>query len=285
MRVRLTVEYDGTGFAGFQLQGRGERTVQGVLESAVQRISATPDRVHGAGRTDAGVHALGQVVHFDTNWTVPENRIGQALNYVLPRDLVVRQATVVDESFHARYNATARIYRYTILNRPMPSAMLSRFALHQYDTLHLAAMQEAALELIGTHDFAAFGTTNVSGQSSVRRMYGLTIARRRDCVLITVRGNAFLRQMVRAFVQVLLLVGQGRLTPGDVREIRDSRQRSACPGIAPAHGLCLVKVEYSGKREVGGGVRGDVLPASPTSVAPFDSVEDTENEDLFGEAE
>jgi tRNA pseudouridine38-40 synthase len=247
-RLRLLLEYDGTDFAGFQIQGQGERTVQGALEAAVQRLSGQLSRVHGAGRTDAGVHAVGQIAHFDTDWPIPAERVAVALNGELGRDLVVKTAGEAAEGFHARYSATARMYRYVILNRTAPSALLGRYALHIREPLDVAAMRSAAAELTGTQDFATFGQPDAAGKSTVRRVDRVTVMPWKDCLLITVRGNAFLRQMVRSFVGTLLLAGQGKLSPSEVREIRESRERANCPSVAPAHGLCLVRVDYDGIR-------------------------------------
>lgn len=247
-RFALIIEYDGTEFAGFQLQGQGERTIQGTLEGAIERLSGAFSRVHGAGRTDAGVHAVGQIVHFDSEWAVPAQKLALALNGALPRDLVVKSAGEAEPRFHARYSATARIYRYVVLNRVAPSALLGRFALHIRDPLNVAAMREAAAELVGTYDFAAFGQPDAPGKSTIRRVARVDVRSFRDCVLITVRGNAFLRSMVRAFVGTLIPVGLGKLTPADVRRLRESGDRAQCPPIAPAHGLCLVRVEYGDVR-------------------------------------
>ena len=232
-RFRLTLEYDGTDFAGFQLQGKGERTVQGTLESAIARLSGQFARVHGAGRTDAGVHALGQIVHFDSEWTIPADKLAIALNGALPRDIAIKSAQEAEPEFHSRYSATARTYRYTILNRDAPSALLGRYSLHVRDSLNTTAMRAAAGELIGTHDFAAFGQPDAPGKSTVRRVDRVAIRPFRDCLLITVRGNAFLRSMVRAFVGALLLAGRNRLTPHDIKRIRESGDRASCPSIAP----------------------------------------------------
>ena len=245
----MLIEYDGTDFAGFQFQGKGERTVQGCLESALSRLSNGEIRVHGAGRTDAGVHASGQVVHFDTEWTVPIERVGEALAPHLPFDLAVKAAEVAPDRFHARFDATRRTYRYAILNRPAPSALLARFAHHERLPLDLGAMRRAASELVGVHDFAAFGSANQPGESTVRRVERISIRPWKDSVLITVAGNAFLRRQVRAFVGTLLDVGRGKLEPSGVREIRESRERARCPAVAPARGLCLTRVEYDGMRD------------------------------------
>ena len=246
--LRLTVEYDGTDFAGFQLQGKGERTVQGALETAITRATGETVRVHGAGRTDAGVHATGQVVHFETGWVVPPAKAAIALREFLPRDVAVRESREAEPGFHARFSATGRRYRYAILNRTQPSALLGRFALHRADRLDVDVMGAVAAELTGVHDWATFGVAAERGQSTVRHVWLVDVRRWRGCVFITVEGNAFLRQMVRAFVGTLLLAGQGRLTPEGARRLREARERRVCPKIAPPHGLCLLRVRYDGTR-------------------------------------
>jgi len=248
-RFRLTIEYDGTDFTGFQLQEAGLRTVQGALETAIARVSGETVRIHGAGRTDAGVHATGQVVHFDAEWLIPVEKMAFALNGELPDDLKVRDAAVAEEGFHARFSATGRVYRYLILNRKTPSALLGRYTWHIREPLDIAAMRAAASELVGTQDFATFGQPDAPGKSTVRRMTNIVVeSRGRGCVQITVQGNAFLRQQVRSFMGTLCLVGLGRLTPGEVAAIRDSRDRLRCPAVAPAKGLTLIRVDYDGVR-------------------------------------
>ena len=247
-RVRLTLEYDGTEFFGFQLQGLGHRTVQGEIEAALLKITGKAIRVSGAGRTDTGVHALGQVCHFDVDWGITENKIAGALNANLPRDLSVREARWAEEGFHCRYSATSRTYRYAILNRPQPSALLQRFVWHLVKPLDTGAMQDAGRVLLGVHDFATFGQANSPEKSTTRYLERLEVRRYRQCVLITVRGNAFLRQMVRSLVGTLALAGQGKLTQSDVEVILQSRDRRKCPSVAPAQGLCLVRVGYDGER-------------------------------------
>lgn len=246
--MRLTLEYDGTDFAGFQLQAPGFRTVQGELENAICRLSGEFSRVHGAGRTDAGVHALGQVAHFESYWGIPLAHLARTLNNALPDDLVVKVVASAEPGFHSRFSATSRTYRYVILNREAPSALLGRFAFYLRAKLDIEAMRSASQFLIGSHDFAAFGRASAPGNSTFRTMERFDIRTWKDCVLITVRGNAFLRQQVRAFAGTLLEVGRGRLSAGEVAVIRDSRDRSKCPPIAPAKGLCLVRVDYSGQR-------------------------------------
>lgn len=257
-RFRLTVEYDGTEFAGFQVQAPNLRTVQGELEAAITRKSGGEIvRVHGAGRTDTGVHATGQVIHFDTEWVIPVQKLARALNGDLPEDVTVRNAEVADAGFHARFDATARTYRYVILNREAPSAMLGRFAWHVRDPLRTELMETVARELTGKHDFAAFGQPDEPGKSTVRVIERIGIEKRRDAIYITVRGNAFLRQQVRAFIGTLHLAGLGRITPDEVIALRDARDRRNCPSVAPARGLTLVRVDYNGTRLTRPGVKGE----------------------------
>lgn len=248
-RFRLDLEYDGTDFAGFQIQGKGERTIQGVLEQTIARLSRVETvRVQGAGRTDSGVHASGQVAHFDSEWRIPPERMAVALNVALPPDLVVRRARLVPPDFHARYDASGRTYRYVFLNRAAPSALLGRFAFHVSSALEIASMRAAAERLIGVHDFAAFGQPDTPGKSTVRDVRRIDFRVRRDCILVTVCGNAFLRSQVRAFMGTLLAAGKGTLSSDAVTEILESRDRAQCPAVAPARGLCLARVDYDGTR-------------------------------------
>lgn len=219
-----------------------------MLEAAIRKLSGETVRVHCAGRTDAGVHALGQIVHFDTDWQIPVSALSRAMTGVLPPDLAIKDAGVAEPGFHSRFSATARVYRYVILNRQAPSALLGRYALHFRDPLDLDAMRAAASLLEGSHDFATFGKPAKPGECTVRRITQVRVRPFKDCVLITVRGNAFLRHMVRAFAGTLIDAGRGAITPADVERIRESRDRALCPTVAPPQGLCLVRVEYDGTR-------------------------------------
>ena len=188
-RVCLTLEYDGTDFAGFQTQGKGERTVQGELEAALTQLTRTQIRVHGAGRTDAGVHALGQVAHFDVDWKISEDKIAGALSAYLPRDMSVRKVEQVEQEFHARFSATSRTYRYAILNRPQPSALLTRYVWHLTKPLDVEGMRETGRILCGAHDFATFGQPTAPGYSTVRVVEKIAVRSLGPCLLITVRGH------------------------------------------------------------------------------------------------
>jgi tRNA pseudouridine38-40 synthase len=212
------------------------------------RLTGESIRVHGSGRTDSGVHATGQMVHFDSEWAVPEAKIAVALNQALPSDVRVYKGWVASSDFHARFKATQRTYVYTILNREEPSALSTRFVWHLREPLVIEAMQEAAMVLTGSHDFAAFGEADAPGKSTVRRIEAIRVTREDSILRVQIVGNAFLRQQVRAFVGTLVHAGRERCTVIEVQEILESRDRSRCPLIAPARGLCLVNVCYSGER-------------------------------------
>lgn len=248
-RFRVRLEYDGTDFAGFQYQV-GLRTVQEVLEAALTSATGQFARVHGSGRTDAGVHALGQEVHFNVSTALSAERLGVALNALLPRDVSVRRCAESDPGFHVRYDATGRLYRYAIWNSPMRSAVADRFTWQVSSDLDIRAMRESSQVFLGIHDFSTFGRPAKPERSTVRCVRMVRIEMRSGFVLIWVEGNAFLRHMVRAMVGTLVMVGRGRLSRGNVEEILTSCDPRRCPPIAPAKGLCLFRVNYAGRRIV-----------------------------------
>ncbi|MFS8543891.1 MAG: tRNA pseudouridine(38-40) synthase TruA, partial [Limnochordales bacterium] len=245
--VRCVVAYDGTGMLGFQRQRRGP-TIQGLLEEAIAALTGEQVRVLGAGRTDAGVHALGQVISFRTQSRIPVERWPYALNSRLPAQVVVHGAEEAPADFHPRRDATAKEYHYSIWNAPFPSPFWARWALHVPQPLDVAAMAEAAALLVGRHDFAAFraaGSTPV--RSTVRHLMELRVERSPHCpqhVRIVAKADGFLYHMVRNIAGTLLLVGQGRQRPKWVAEVLAARRRDMAGPTAPAHGLCLVRVEY-----------------------------------------
>ncbi|UCH35428.1 MAG: tRNA pseudouridine(38-40) synthase TruA [Armatimonadota bacterium] len=241
--IKLVVEYDGTGYCGFQRQSRLP-TIQGELEAALGKLLDEPVAITAAGRTDAGVHALGQVVNFRSERPVPAARWPRAVNRLLPRQIVVKRAQEVGDDFHARRMATSRRYQYTILNRGEPSALLGRFAYQTGDTLDLAAMRGAARPLVGEHDFAAFQAAGSPSASTVRRVTAARVMRLGDVVIVVIEANSFLYQMARIAVAALLAVGRGELAPADVQRIMKSGDRGRIGPPAPPHGLCLVRVRY-----------------------------------------
>ena len=241
------VSYDGTDFAGFQVQP-GQRTVQAELEAALLRITGEPGRVIGAGRTDAGVHAIGQVAAFWTCSRLAPADLQRALNAVLPPDVAVRALQPVPAEFHPRFSALWREYVYSVQVGPVRSPRWRRFALHQAQSLDLAAMQRAGQRFVGVHDFAAFAAEEEPGASTIREVLDVRCWEEdRDdahLVQIAVRANAFVRHMVRRMIGSLLRVGHGALPEDAIDEIIQAKDRRlAGPTVAP-HGLCLVQVAY-----------------------------------------
>ncbi len=242
MRVKAVVAYDGTDYRGFQRQTNSP-TVQGELEQALARVTQAPTRVLTAGRTDAGVHAEGQVIAFDTDWRHPLTDLERAMNAVLPPDVAVRGLGVVEEDFHPRYAATSRHYRYTVYNAPTRSPLFRRSSWHVAGELDLTEMNRAAEHLVGEHDFASFGRPP-QGTVTVRRLSQAVWRRQSPWLFFDIEANAFLYRMVRSIVATLLQVGQGRLSPERFGELLVARDRSQVKYMAPPQGLCLIQVRF-----------------------------------------
>ncbi len=246
LRFRLRLEYDGTDFEGWQVQAHG-RTVQGVVEAGLAEVLRTSVRIHAAGRTDAGVHARGQVAHFDAATRLGPAELRKALNAVLPPDVAARALHEVAPDFDARRDAISKRYVYRILQRPMVSPLRRRWCWHIRGPLDLGAMREASDVLKGTHDFAAFrGAPGgpPADEETRRTLDLLQVERRAEEVEIAAEARSFLRYMVRNLVGTLVDVGQDRLSPGELAEVLASRQRSRAGPTAPAHGLCLEQIRY-----------------------------------------
>jgi tRNA pseudouridine38-40 synthase len=243
MRLKAVVAYDGTDYHGFQRQSPDrEPSIQGTLEQALSAIGQA-GTVTGAGRTDAGVHASGQVIAFDADWRHGLDDLQRALNAVLPPSIAVLELEQTAERFHPRYDAVSREYRYSVLNRQVRDPLAVRYALHVPYPLHAATMQQALLRLQGEHDFAAFGQPTV-GDSTIRLVYAARLSVQADRILIDLRANGFLYRMVRRIVGTLLMVGRGDLSPADFNRILESADPDrAGPAVAP-NGLCLTKVNY-----------------------------------------
>ena len=250
-KVAAVIEYDGTGYCGFQRQAR-ERTVQAELEEVLRRLTQLDCPVVGAGRTDSGVHARGQVVHFQPNWNHPLAELRQAMNALLPADIAVQGIFRVTASFHARHSALSRLYRYAVFNREHRSPFAARFA-HQFSPpLDIEAMNQASKRLIGVHDFASFGQPPAVGHT-VREVHVAQWWRQGQWVFFDIEANAFLRRMVRSLVGTLLLVGTGKMPPEEFGGVLAARDRSLAGPTSPPHGLCLERVRYPDPwREIGG---------------------------------
>lgn len=246
--IRLVVEYDGSQLHGWQRQHNAP-TVQEHLETALAKLLTHEAPVVGASRTDAGVHARGQVASFRTDRPIPLHGIRRGLNSLLPDTIAVRDASEVPEDFHPRFSATGKHYRYTILARPERSPRYRTYAWHHPEPLNLPAMEQAARALIGEHDFSAFRAAGCTAHTTMRRVDSIALTRVHPHLLeIDIRGNAFLRQMVRIIVGTLTEVGTGRRPPAQVAEILASKDRTKAGITAPAHGLELVEVRYDGVR-------------------------------------
>ncbi len=244
-RYRAVIEYDGTNYFGFQRQIKAQQTIQGELEKALFNLAQASIQVIGAGRTDAGVHARGQVIAFDfANWKHGTERLQSALNGTLPRDIAVRDMQVATDEFHPRFDATRRGYRYTVWNRPNPSPLNQRYSWHIRQSLDLNAMNIAAKHLIGEHDFRTFGTPP-NGNNSVRRIFHAEWQRNDDFLLFDIIGTAFLKRMVRSIVGSLRLVGIGTWSIDDFVTALQAAERSRAGQSAPACGLVLEFVKYS----------------------------------------
>lgn len=244
VNVALTLEYDGTDYHGWQIQSHAP-TVQGVFLNALEKVLGERPVVYASGRTDAGVHALGQVVNFKAETRLRPDELQRALNTLLPRDVVVVRAAKVPDGFHAQFSAAAKTYKYVIWNRQVPSPLLWRYSWHVRCPLDLAAMREGAACLIGTHDFRAFwGGDAGSPRDPVRTMEGLDIERKGETIDIRVKANGFLRYMVRNITGTLVEVGRGKIPPSRVKEILDSKDRRRAGPTAPPRGLFLLEVFY-----------------------------------------
>ncbi|MDA0679509.1 MAG: tRNA pseudouridine(38-40) synthase TruA [Proteobacteria bacterium] len=246
MRVALGIEYDGTRYVGWQRQKSGVG-VQAMVEKSIGKVADEAVSVICAGRTDTGVHATGQVVHFDT--TAVRTGRGWLLgaNSDLPEDVNVSWATPVRDDFHARFSATCRSYRYLILNRDHRSALNRHRAWWVFEPLDENAMQEAASHLVGEHDFSSFRAAGCQASTPVRNLSELVVCRQGDLIAITVRANAFLQHMVRNIAGTLVAVGRGDQQPNWVLSVLADRDRSKGGIAAPPHGLTLIGVEYPKK--------------------------------------
>ncbi len=241
-RYQAVLAYDGTLFHGFQRQA-AERTVQGEVEEALHRVGWTGGSILAAGRTDAGVHASGQVIAFDLAWAHTPAALLQALNANLPSDVAVRQVRVAGEDFHPRYHARARRYQYRIFSDSTRNPLRERFAWRVWPAPDLDRLNQAAAQLLGEHDFRAFGSPPKPGGVTVRRVQAATWQHERDELIFEIEANAFLYHMVRRIVQLQVDIGQGKLPPASVRQYLNG-ETGPVKGLAPPHGLTLVGVRY-----------------------------------------
>jgi len=242
-RIRLTLSYDGTAYAGWQRQKNG-LAVQQVVEECLERATGVPVRITGASRTDAGVHALGQACHFDTESGIPPEKYPYVLNTMLPGDIRCLEGVQVDADFSARFHTRGKWYTYRFHNAPHASALYRNTRTHVPLPLDDALMNAAAQRLVGTHDFAAFAAQGGSAKTTVRTIHEIHVTRQGELVSLTVYGNAFLYNMVRIIAGTLIEIGHHRLPPQCLTEAIETGNRLCLGPTAPPNGLELTKVLY-----------------------------------------
>ena len=247
-RIHLIIEYDGTRYAGWQRQANA-LAVQQVVEEAVSRLVGATTGVTGASRTDAGVHALGQSAHFDTESRIPADKFSFALNTMLPPDIRIRASEEVPSDFHARFSAKGKRYRYLFYDAPHAGALNRHTHAHSIYRLNEKLMGEEARALVGRHDFAAFAASGSAVRDTVRTLWRADVTRNGDEVMLIVEGNGFLYNMVRIIAGTLLYIGSGKLGPGVFRRAIETGDRLDLGVTAPAHGLTLMEVYYQLPKE------------------------------------
>ena len=242
--IKLTIEYDGKDFKGWQKQPN-KPNIQGEIERAIYNITKEEVDLIGSGRTDAGVHALGQVANFKTNSNIPIEKLALAINSQLKNSIIIKKAEEVDERFHSRYNAKHKTYRYIINNSPCGTAIYRNLEYCFPIKLDVAKMQEAAKYFEGEHDFKAFKSSGTSAKNSVRTIYNASVKQEGEKIIIELTGNGFLYNMVRIISGTLLDVGLQKIKPQEKKNIIEEKDRQKAGKTLPAHGLYLVEVKYN----------------------------------------
>lgn len=241
--IKLTIEYDGTGYVGWQWQPNGV-SIQQVIEAAIEKILKEPVRISSSGRTDSGVHARGMAAAFRTEKNIPLKAFCEGLNSILPPDIAVREAVEMPQEFHPRKDALGKHYRYTICNSKRRSPLNRLTSWQMRGELDLQAMRKAAQHFVGEKDFASFRAAKCSAKTTIRRIDSLEICRDNDFIVIDVKGNGFLRNMVRIIVGTLVEVGRGSMSADEIPGLIEGRDRVKSGITAPAQGLCLQEVFY-----------------------------------------
>ena len=242
--IKLTIEYDGKDFNGWQKQPN-KLNIQGEIEKAIYNITKEEVEIIGSGRTDAGVHALGQIANFKTNSNISIEKLPLALNSQLKNSIIIKKAEVVDERFHSRYNAKQKTYRYIINNSKCGTAIYRNLEYCFPIELDVEKMKEATKYFEGEHDFKAFKSSGTSGKNSVRTIYKAIVKKEGERIIIELTGNGFLYNMVRIISGTLLEVGMGKIAPDEIENIIESKDRQKAGKTLPAHGLYLVEVLYN----------------------------------------
>ena len=241
--IKLTIEYDGKDFNGWQKQPT-KLNIQGTIEQAIKIVTGEVTELNASGRTDAGVHAIGQVANFKTNSKIPIEKIPVALNTKLKKTIRIINAEEVDERFHSRLSCKRKTYRYVINNSEFSSALYRNLECHIPQKLNIEKMQEAAKYFEGEHDFKAFKASGTSSKSSVRKIYEANVYQENEKIFIELTGNGFLYNMVRIIAGTLVDVGIGKIEPEEIKNIIEEKDRKKAGKTLPARGLCLLEVQY-----------------------------------------
>jgi len=242
--IRLTLQYEGTRYQGWQRQQSTDNTIQGKLEILLTRMCGEPIEIHGSGRTDAGVHALGQVANFHTNCEMSTDEMLEYINRYLPEDIAAVALSEAAPRFHSRLNACGKHYEYRVINSSVPHVFHRRYALDVPEQLNVTAMEQAAEYLCGEHDFKSFTSTKKGKKSTVRRIDKISIVREGDILTFSFKGSGFLHHMIRILMGTLLQVGKGELSPESVPAIIEACNREMAGPLVPAKGLTLVEVFF-----------------------------------------
>lgn len=242
--IKLTIEYDGTNYQGWQRQKNTHRTLQEIIEKTLKRILQEGVRLIASGRTDTGVHARAQVANFKTSKQIPSKNLKQALNSLLPDDIVITKTQDVDLDFHSRFDAKSKFYRYTILNQKHPCALWRNFSYFLPYKLDFKLMQKEAKSLVGRHNFSSFQAADKKPRDSIRTIEKIKVSKKGKFIYIDIQADGFLYKMVRNIVGTLIEIGRRKRAPRSIQKILASRNRQFAGPTVPGHGLCLLRVKY-----------------------------------------
>ncbi|MGL5651533.1 MAG: tRNA pseudouridine(38-40) synthase TruA [Paraclostridium sp.] len=242
--IKMTIEYDGSRYKGFQRLKDNDNTIQGKIEDVLSKMADEKIEIIGSGRTDMGVHAYNQVANFKTNSNLSVKKINDYLNNYLPEDIVIKTVEEVDERFHSRYNVKQKVYLYKINNSKTQDVFLRKYSTYIEKPLDIELMKKASEYLVGEHDFTSFASSKSKKKSNVREIHSITINKNKDMIDIFVEGNGFLYNMVRIIAGALIEVGLNKKTPEDIKLMLDAKDRSKSSDTAPAKGLYLYSVKY-----------------------------------------
>ena len=242
--IKLTLEYDGTNYSGWQIQKNTEYTIQGKLQKAFEKINKKPVKVQGASRTDAGVHAMGQVANCILDVDIPIERVPAALNRLLSNDIICKKAETVKMDFHARYDSRGKKYRYRIYNQKLPSVFVRNYSYYYRQEIDLAILKKASQYFVGTQDFASFQASGCAAKNTVKTLESIEVIQKDREIWVEIQGDGFLYNMVRIIIGTLIELSMGKIQITDIKKIISAKDRSKAGFTAPAQGLSLLEVYY-----------------------------------------